>query len=201
VRGHAGREPRRGRQASADGHAQPAVEDRQPGLPDAYLEIIAIDPAAPSPQRVRWFGLDEPALQERLAVAPRLIHVVARTTSLDTLRQRLMQAALQPGEVLSAGRDTPAGPLQWQILVRPDGRLLCGGALPTLIQWQGRHPAAAMPASGVTLKSLALAGVPGPAREALGLAGVAGVSVSAAPGPALRATLATPLGEVTLESP
>ena len=26
---------------------------------DAYLEIIAIDPAAPPPGRVRWFGLDD----------------------------------------------------------------------------------------------------------------------------------------------
>jgi hypothetical protein len=165
--------------------------------PDAYLEIIAIDPdAAPLP-RVRWFGLDEAALQARLAVAPRLIHVVARTTALDELRRRLIDADVQPGEPVSAGRDTPAGPLRWQILLRPDGTLLCGGALPTLIQWQGRHPTAAMPASGVTLQALTLAGVPGPARDALGLAGV---EVTAAPGPALRATLATPLGEVTLES-
>jgi hypothetical protein len=166
-------------------------------FPDAYLEIIAIDPDATPPQRVRWFGLDDPALQARLAVAPRLIHLVARTTALDELRRRLVAAALQPGEPVSAARDTPAGPLRWQILVRADGALPCGGALPTLIQWQGRHPAAAMPASGVTLQRLALAGVPESARAALGLAGVV---LSPAPGPALSATLATPRGEVPLES-
>ena len=32
-------------------------------FPDAYLEIIAIDPAAPAPGRPRWFGLDDPVLQ------------------------------------------------------------------------------------------------------------------------------------------
>jgi hypothetical protein len=164
---------------------------------DAYLEIIAIDPGAAPPQRARWFGLDDPALQARLAAAPRLIHLVARTSELDAMRGRLAAAQLQPGDALSAGRDTPSGPLRWRILVRPDGTLPCGGALPTLIQWQGRHPAAAMPASGVTLQGLALAGIPEPARQALRLQGVA---LSAAPGPALRATLATPLGEVTLES-
>ena len=31
-----------------------------------YLEVIAIDPDAAAPERPRWFGLDEPAMRERL---------------------------------------------------------------------------------------------------------------------------------------
>ena len=165
--------------------------------PNAYLEIIAIDPEAPPPGRPRWFGLDAPALRERLADGPRLIHAVARSTMLDMHRWGLITVGQKPGDPVNAGRDTPEGRLEWQILLRDDGRLDCGGALPTLLQWKGRHPAEAMPESGVTLRSLALCGVPDRARDVLRLRGV---SVTSAPGPALRATFATPLGEVTLES-
>jgi len=165
---------------------------------DAYLEIIAIDPAAAPPQRVRWFGLDEPERRVSLAQGPRLIHVVARSPQLDMHRFGLIQIGLQPGEPVQAGRDTPQGPLAWQILVRDDGQLLCGGALPTLIQWDGRHPTQAMPDSGVTLSSLTLRGVPVRARDVLRLQGVAVQEAPAAP--ALTAVLQTPRGEVVLSS-
>jgi hypothetical protein len=166
-------------------------------FPDAYLEIIAIDPDAAPPGRPRWFGLDDEGLRARLRRRPCLIHVVARSSMLDMHRFGLIHLGLQPGEPLRAGRDTPHGRLQWQILVRPDGRLLCGGALPTLIQWEGRHPAAAMDASGVSLKSLELRGVPDRARDLLR---VRGAVVHADGAPALRALLDTPHGEVALES-
>ena len=165
--------------------------------PNAYLEIIAIDPDAPAPGRARWFGLDAADLRERLRSGPRLIHMVARSTMLDMHRWGLITVGQRPGDPLSAGRDTPQGRLEWQILLRADGGLDCGGALPTLLQWRGRHPTETMPDSGVTLRGLALNGVPNRARDVLRLRGVA---VSSSPGPALRATLATPLGEVTLQS-
>jgi hypothetical protein len=166
-------------------------------FPLAYFEIVAIDPDAPPPGRPRWFGLDDPALQARIAQQPRLVHMVARSTVMDTHRQGLLAVGVQAGEPVRAARDTPQGRLEWQILLRPDGTLLCGGALPTLIQWQGPHPAERMPPSGVTIRALSLRGVPEGARAALGLRGV---SHDAGAGPALRATLATPLGEITLES-
>ena len=168
-----------------------------PAFPGAYLEIIAIDPAAPPQRRARWFGLDEPVLQQRLAASPRLIHVVVRTETLGAHRQALVAAGLDPGDAVQASRDTPQGRLAWQILVRSDGRLLCDGALPTLIQWEGTHPAAQMPESGIALRALTLAGVPAVARELLQLRGVL---VHAGLGPAVSATLATPMGNVTLES-
>ena len=73
-------------------------------FPDAYFEIIAIDPDAPPPGRARWFGLDEAALQARIAEQPRLVHVVARCSALQAQRQTLIDAGCAPGEVLSAGR-------------------------------------------------------------------------------------------------
>ena len=165
--------------------------------PQAYFEIIAIDPGSLPPGRARWFGLDDPALQARIATQPRLVHLVARSAMLDMHRWGLITVGLQPGEPVRAARDTPQGRLEWQIMLRPDGTLLCGGALPTLIQWQGPHPAQTMPASGVTLRALSLRGVPERARTVLRLRGV---THQEGPGPALRATLATPLGDITLES-
>jgi len=166
--------------------------------PLLYFEIIAIDPDAPSPPHPRWFGLDGAALQTRLRDdGPRLIHAVARSTMLDMHRWGLITVGQVPGDPIDLSRATPAGPLEWQMLVRKDGGLDAGGALPTLLQWKSRHPAESMPDSGVTLKDLTLNGISARARDVLRLRGVA---VSPAGSPALRATLSTPKGEVILES-
>ncbi len=166
-------------------------------FPGAYLEIIAIDPAAPPPGRTRWFGLDDPALQRRIAQQPALVHVVARTDTLDMLRWGLVNAGQQPGLPVGAQRDTPGGLLSWQILVRDDGVLPCGGALPTLIQWLGVHPTARMAPSPVALKRLTLRGVPAQSQAVLALRGVA---FDGGAGPALSAELDTPRGPVKLHS-
>ena len=169
-----------------------------PAYANAYLEIIAIDPAALAPARKRWFGLDDPLLQASLqAEGPRLIHFVARSTMLDMHRWGLITVGEKPGDPVAASRQTPAGLLSWQILLRDDGGMGCAGALPTLLQWQGTHPAETMVDSGVTLQALALQGVPDRSRDVLRLRGVA---VSAAAGVPITATLATPLGEVVLRS-
>jgi Glyoxalase-like domain len=169
------------------------------GFPDSYLEIIAIDPAATPPSRPRWFGLDDAALQARLAMRPRLLTAVVRTPLIEMHRWGLINVGLHPGEPIAFERASPAGPLAWRLLVRDDGTLLHHGALPTLIEWKGdRHPAAAMAPSGLLLQSLRLAGVPKRAQEVLKLRGI---EVAAdAEGPAIRATFTTPLGSVSLQS-
>lgn len=168
----------------------------------AYFEIIAIDPEAPPPAQPRWFGLDEPQLQARLAQAPRLVNLVGRVDAgpgtLEAARAELRAAGADPGEPMHAWRDAPLGRLEWEILVRADGHLGVRGVLPTLIRWRGRHPVDAMPASGVTLLAVELCGLDAGLRAALPLAGVA-LGTGAAP--ALRARLATPKGDVTLEGP
>ena len=50
--------------------------------PRCYLEVIAIDPDGVPPARPRWFALDEPAMQSRLASGPALITWVLRCESL-----------------------------------------------------------------------------------------------------------------------
>jgi hypothetical protein len=127
----------------------------------AYFEIIAIDPLAPDPGRARWFGLDDPQLQARLRnQGPALVHWVARCDNIEAELAHLRDHGLDGGRPLQAGRDTPHGRLQWQIAVRDDGHVLCGGALPTLIQWGSTHPASQLPESGVTLQQLELRGLP-----------------------------------------
>jgi hypothetical protein len=163
-------------------------------FPRAYLEIIAVDPDAPPPGRTRWFGLDDPALQARLARSPCLLHAVARTDNIEMQRWGLVNLGLNPGRALAASRDTPDGRLAWTILLRDDGAFDCGGALPTLIQWQGSHPAESLPPSPVALATVALGGLP---DRVAGLLRLRGVVVSAA-GPALAVTLATPRGPVAL---
>ena len=165
-------------------------------FPRAYLEIIAIDPQAPAPPRPRWFGLDDAALQQRLQEAPRLIHVVARSERLDDTLATWRAQGLDAGQAVAAERASPQGLYRWRIAGRSDGLLLCGGALPTLIEWQGMHPTEHLPACGVVLQALELGGLPDAALAALGLGGVS----FHAHGPALRAAFDTPRGRVQISS-
>lgn len=167
-----------------------------PRWPRAYLEIIAIDPQAAHPGRTRWFDLDSPAMIERLARGPRLVHWVARCNDIDRRSARWRDAGADPGEVLAAERQTARGWLRWRITVRPDGARLFEGAWPTLIQWDGPHPTDTMPPSGVVLQEMRLRGVP---ESAWAECRVAGVPMVAA-GPVLSACLATPRGLVELQS-
>jgi hypothetical protein len=162
-------------------------------FPRTYLEIIAIDPDAPPPPRVRWFGLDEPATQARLRERPRLLHVVARSDRLDATLAALAALGIDAGQAVAAERASPSGLFRWRIAGRADGRLQFGGALPTLIEWQGMHPTDHLPASGVALQSLVLGGLPDAVVQALALQGVAHT-----PGASLRALLDTPSGPVEL---
>ncbi len=159
-------------------------------FPNAYFEIVAIDPDAPPPGRARWFGLDTLDLSS----GPRLVTFVARNIALDATLAASRNAGFDGGRALAASRDTPSGLLRWRIAVRDDGAVLCGGAMPTLIEWGEHHPAASMPASGVSLRSLVLRGLP---KSALN---IAQVSVDNTPGPALEAHLQTPRGPITLTS-
>ncbi|MDP3577772.1 VOC family protein [Methyloversatilis sp.] len=170
-----------------------------PTYPLAYFEIIAMDPAGPPPARRRWFDMDDPGLQDRLRRnGPQLTHWVSRVPDAHAAVAALQALGIERGEVIAASRPTPQGLLQWQITLRADGQRLFDGALPTLIQWGAVHPAASMPASGVTLSSLTLqhpqADTLAAACRALDLPGVAVQT-----GPAqLRARLQTPKGIVEI---
>ena len=178
------------------------------GAPDAYLEIIAIDPAATplrAPPLRRWFDLDDAALQESLRRhGPQLVHWVARVTDIHAAVGQLAGAGWDRGPVLEASRPTPQGLLRWQITVRDDGQRLAGGALPTLIQWGDQHPARGLPDGGVSLQGLQIGG-PSGAAVVTALQPLASGPVwphdPDAASPALSATLDTPRGRVVLRCP
>lgn len=171
-----------------------------PQWPQAYLEIIAIDPSATQPPaegRARWFGMDQPALRAAVRSSPRLVHLVVQTDDIVRAVAALDALGEDVGAPVAASRATPQGELRWQISLRDDGCPQHGGALPALIQWQGPHPSAAMPDAGVRLERLVLNSVrPAALREALAAIGLDGVTVgerSPSQGP-IEADLSTPIG-------
>ena len=174
------------------------------GAPNAYLEIIAINPAAAptrAPPLQRWFDLDQPALRASLAQnGPQLIHWVASVPALTTALSSWQRLGLDRGPALTASRPTPTGLLRWQIAVRDDGQRLLDGCLPTLIEWGDVHPAQSMPASALVLQRLSLQHPEAPQLDAaLAAIGFTGASVAAGPA-ALIAELQTPRGPLALRS-
>lgn len=178
------------------------------GAPDAYLEIIAIDPAATplrQPPLRRWFDLDDATLQASLQRhGPQLVHWVARVPDIRHAADQLARAGWERGPVLEASRPTPDGLLSWKITVRDDGRRLADGALPTLIQWGERHPARGLPETGVSIRALRGGGAHGAAvTQALQPLDPAPLWQHAAEErtASLTALLDTPRGPVTLHHP
>jgi Glyoxalase-like domain len=182
-----------------------------PAHPMAYFEIIAINSEAKNDhatRTMRWFDMDNAALQAVVAIAPRLVHFVANTPDVQSARTALSALGIDRGSALEASRHTRKGVLQWQITVREDGQRLWSGALPTLIQW-GKpgdaeplrlHPRNSLPRSGVTLQSISATHPDAAALQAAYTAiGLTGIAVDTGPAN-LAATLHTPKGVVTLES-
>ena len=196
-------------------HAQFGTHNRlfkiaSPANPLAYFEIIAINPGAKrsATPAVRWFDMDDAALQAAVAIEPRLVHFVASTDNIQAARTALKVQGIDRGPAVHANRHSRRGLLQWQITVRDDGQRLFDGALPTLIQW-GKpdaaeplrlHPRNTLPRSGVTLQSISVthptAAKLQAAYEALELSGIAVTT-----GPAnISAVLTTPKGIIELQS-
>lgn len=117
-----------------------------------YLEVIAVDPTGPAPDRPRWFALDEPEMQAQLASGPKLITWAVRSDSLANACVRVPDL----GEIMSMSR----GDFAWKIAVPETGALAWGGVLPVAIQWteseQGDllHPCDRLPDSGCELLQL-----------------------------------------------
>lgn len=169
--------------AGGGDHALMGTHNRLLGLGDLYLEVIAVNPAAPPPGRPRWFDLDH------FAGPPRLTNWVARCDDLDTA---LAAAPPGTGRPLALAR----GAYRWQMAVPDDGRLPFDGAFPALIHWQGDlHPAAALPDHGLRLTRLTLTHPDAPAlRQALGpLAHDPRIAVALGPA-GLSARIDTPQG-------
>jgi len=109
-----------------------------------YLEIIAIDPDAPKPNRPRWFGLDDLQRGGR----PKLLTWVVRT---NDIQQAVKRSGLKHGTIESLQR----GVYKWYITVPADGVMPLQGIAPTIVQWKGiQHPAKDLPDSHVSLVNI-----------------------------------------------
>lgn len=118
---------------------------------ESFFELIAIDPDAPAdPGRTRWFTLDDPATQERLAERPRALCWVVGTDDLDGV---IATSPVDLGEVVLFTR----GDRSWRLTVPKDGHLPMGGLLPAFIEWSpGPHPSTGQQDLGVTLDAVQL---------------------------------------------
>jgi hypothetical protein len=170
-------------------HALMSTHNRLLGLGDIYLEVIAIDPAAPQPPHPRWFDLDN------FAGAPRLTNWIVACDDLDAALTELPAGVGHP-------TDLERGDLRWRMAVPADGRLPHGNAHPALIQWHGAaHPAQRLPDVGVRLDLLEIA-TPDAAALSADLAGLftdRRVRITNASENAMRATFSTPHGRRVLE--
>lgn len=167
-------------------HPHMATHNRLLGLGDLYLEVIAIDPAAPPPAWPRWFDLDQ------FSGPPRLTNWVARTGDLSAA---LTTAPPGTGTPVALSR----GPYRWQMAVPASGKLPFDGGYPALIQWDPpHHPAQSLPETHVRLTRLDIAHPQSVAlRAALTLTDPR-LHIVPGPAAALRATFSTPHGPRTL---
>ncbi|WP_298843323.1 VOC family protein [uncultured Roseobacter sp.] len=115
------------------------------GLEDGlYLEAIATNPAAPAPDRPRWFDLD------RFSGSARLTNWICRC---DDMRAGLDALSFDPGAPVKLKR----GDLRWTMAVPADGRLPFDNCAPALIEWQTPvHPAQRLKPVGVRLRRLTI---------------------------------------------
>jgi len=170
-------------------HALMSTHNRLLGLGDIYLEVIAIDPAAPKPPHPRWFDLDN------FSGRPRLTNWIAACDDLDAALAALPQGVGVPV-------DLARGDLRWRMAVPADGRLPFGNAHPALIQWQGAaHPAQRLPDTGVRLDLLEIATPDAAALNAALSGQVTDPRVRIIQGAekSMRATFTTPHGKRVLE--
>ena len=132
-------------------HPKMGTHNRLMQLGDAlFLEVIAIHPNAPAPEQPRWFGLDDAYVRRSLEDGPTLLTWVVNTDNIKSLMQKTRFDFGLP-ELIS--RDD----LNWYFGLPDDGRLLAGGMLPYLIEWQtDQHPARHMKDRGCKLERLTL---------------------------------------------
>ena len=155
-----------------------------------YLEVLAVNPAAPRPSHPRWFELDRMAPD----AAPRLAAWIARSNDLRTI---VVASPIPLGKVEAATR----GDLAWNITLPAGGALTEGGVLPMIIEWtSGSHPSGRLPDRGLSLERLELTHPePELIESVLKWIGFDGpVAVQRGESPSLQARLRTPGGTKTL---
>lgn len=127
---------------------------------EAYLEVIAIDPTAPDPGRVRWYALDDAATQA--ALQTETCKLLTWVASSRDLKASIAACAHDPGPALDFSRDD----LTWKLTVPADGHLTGSGTVPHLIEWPEpeRSPARSLPDQGLRIEGFSAVARPETAR-------------------------------------
>lgn len=115
---------------------------------DVFLEVISINPDMQPPKAPRWYGLDDPFIRRQIEKRPVFLTWVVNTKNINEFIQKANISFGVP-ELITRGE------LRWYFGVPDDGRLIAGGMLPYVIEWQtDSHPASNMADVGCRLKSL-----------------------------------------------
>lgn len=115
---------------------------------ELFLEVIALNPDREPPNRPRWYGLDDPHVRQSLYNRPALLSWVVNTENINKLLQKT-RGAFGEATLISRGK------LSWYFGLPDDGRLLAGGMLPYIIDWQvDSHPAKQMADAGCRFQGL-----------------------------------------------
>ena len=119
---------------------------------DTFAEVIAINPDATPPNRPRWFGLDDPAEQDKF---PCIQAWLLRTDDIDGCIIRAAKLGIDLGHATPFRRDA----LRWRFAITADGAIPLDGAAPLLLQWDEtgpNHPASRMTDLGVRMGALTI---------------------------------------------
>jgi hypothetical protein len=109
-----------------------------------YLEVIAINPMAPAPNRHRFFGLDTLDKNAPSRLRTWVAHV-------DDIHAASAASPIPLGEIESMSR----GNLEWLLTIPKDGNLIFDGLVPALNQWPvDCHPASRLSDTGCSLIKL-----------------------------------------------
>ena len=101
---------------------------------DIYLEIIAINPSSNSPKKDRWFNLDNPQLQQKLANSPQIIGYVIETDDKEIFKY------------FSAPIKASRGNFKWNFAMPKleseflNNEWIQNGIIPNLISWKSNKP-------------------------------------------------------------
>lgn len=100
--------------------------------PRTYVELIAPDPAQPTPLFERPFRIDH-------LTVPTLVTFAVAVSDIELAVDLVADQGIDPGSIRSMSRVQPDGvELTWRLAIPPDPYL--AGVMPFLIQWGDHHP-------------------------------------------------------------
>lgn len=156
--------------------------------PEAYAEVIAINPDAPGPDQPRWFNLNN------FSGPTRVTNWICRCRDIEA-------AIAASPDGIGVPWPLERGDLRWKMAIPRDGKLPFDGLFPALIEWSGTaHPAPRLTDTDVRLTQLRLISPDADALRAALAPLITDTRIEIVQGdaPSIMATFSTPNGPVTL---